>query len=92
MGLCDRAVYLQNGVCDSLLRLIPVVLAAARMANCGEFAEKLPDGWNALSGVNGSELSGGVREPEDNNQLQRPGPGQSGGLADFHISQRPRAI
>jgi ATP-binding cassette subfamily B protein IrtB len=38
------------------------VLAAARMANCDEFAERLPDGWNTLIGENGSELSGGERQ------------------------------
>lgn len=38
------------------------VLAAARLANCDEFAEKLPDGWNSLIGENGCELSGGERQ------------------------------
>ena len=38
------------------------VLAAARMANCAEFAEKLPDGWKSLIGENGCALSGGERQ------------------------------
>ena len=38
------------------------VLAAARMANCDEFAERLPQGWNTQIGENGSELSGGERQ------------------------------
>lgn len=38
------------------------VLAAVRLANCEEFAEKLPDGWNTNIGENGCELSGGERQ------------------------------
>lgn len=38
------------------------VLTAARYAHCGEFAEKLPEGWNTMIGENGSELSGGERQ------------------------------
>lgn len=38
------------------------VLAAARLANCDGFAEKLPQKWNTLIGENGSELSGGERQ------------------------------
>lgn len=38
------------------------VLRAARMANCDEFAEKLPDKWNSMIGENGRELSGGERQ------------------------------
>lgn len=38
------------------------VLAAARLANVDEFAEKLPDGWNTNIGENGCELSGGQRQ------------------------------
>ena len=37
-------------------------LAAARLAHCDEFAEKLSDGWNTMIGENGSELSGGERQ------------------------------
>ena len=38
------------------------VLAAARLANCEEFAEKLPDKWNTNIGENGCALSGGERQ------------------------------
>ena len=38
------------------------VLAAARLANCDEFAKKLPDKWNSQIGENGCELSGGERQ------------------------------
>lgn len=38
------------------------VLAAAKLANCDEFAEKLPDKWNSNIGENGCELSGGERQ------------------------------
>ena len=38
------------------------VIAAARMANVDEFAEKLPDKWNSNIGENGCELSGGERQ------------------------------
>ncbi|MBR6029515.1 MAG: ABC transporter ATP-binding protein [Clostridia bacterium] len=38
------------------------VLAAARLANCDEFALKLPNGYATVIGENGSELSGGERQ------------------------------
>lgn len=38
------------------------VMAAARLANVDEFAEKLPEKWNTNIGENGSELSGGERQ------------------------------
>ena len=38
------------------------VMAAARLANCTDFIEKLPDKWNTMIGENGSELSGGERQ------------------------------
>lgn len=38
------------------------VMEAARLANCVEFVEKLPDKWNTMIGENGSELSGGERQ------------------------------
>ena len=38
------------------------VMAAAKLANCTDFIEKLPDKWNTLIGENGSELSGGERQ------------------------------
>lgn len=38
------------------------VLRAARLANCDEFAKRLPKGYDSLIGENGSELSGGERQ------------------------------
>ena len=38
------------------------VIKAAKLANCDEFAETLPDKWNSNIGENGCELSGGERQ------------------------------
>ena len=38
------------------------VIAAARLANCEEFASQLPDGYQSMIGENGCELSGGERQ------------------------------
>ena len=38
------------------------VMAAARLAHCEKFVEKLPEKWNSMIGENGSELSGGERQ------------------------------
>lgn len=38
------------------------VIAAAKLANVDEFAEKLPNGWHTNIGENGCELSGGERQ------------------------------
>ena len=38
------------------------VIAAAKLANCDEFTEKLPAGYNSIIGENGCELSGGERQ------------------------------
>ncbi len=38
------------------------VLAAAREAQCDEFVQKLPDGYDTMIGENGSALSGGERQ------------------------------
>lgn len=38
------------------------VIAAAKLANVDEFAEKLPDKWNSNIGENGCELSSGERQ------------------------------
>ncbi len=38
------------------------VIKAAKLANCEDFIEKLPEKWNTMIGENGSELSGGERQ------------------------------
>ncbi len=38
------------------------VMAAAKLAHCEEFVEKMPEKWNSMIGENGSELSGGERQ------------------------------
>lgn len=38
------------------------VKEAARLANCEEFIEKLPEGYESMIGENGAELSGGERQ------------------------------
>ena len=38
------------------------VLAAAKLAHCDEFIDKLPEKWESMIGENGSELSGGERQ------------------------------
>ena len=38
------------------------VLAAAKAAQCDEFVQKLPDGYQTIIGENGSTLSGGERQ------------------------------
>lgn len=38
------------------------VMAAARLAHCEDFVEKMPEKWNSIIGENGSELSGGERQ------------------------------
>ncbi len=41
---------------------IAEITAAAKLANCHEFIEKLADGYNTIIGVNGSKLSAGQRQ------------------------------
>ena len=38
------------------------IVRAAKLANCEEFINKLPDGYDTFIGENGSELSGGERQ------------------------------
>ena len=38
------------------------VMAAAKLAHCDEFIEKMPEKWDSMIGENGSELSGGERQ------------------------------
>ena len=52
----ENLIYLQMDATDE------EVIAAAKLAHCDEFAEKLSDGWNTMIGENGSELSGGERQ------------------------------
>ena len=47
---------------DNLAKLVNAQDAAAKLAHCDEFAEKLSDGWNTMIGENGCELSGGERQ------------------------------
>ena len=37
-------------------------MAAAKLAHCEDFVERMPDKWNSMIGENGSELSGGERQ------------------------------
>ena len=53
---------LEVGVIVSRMTQDKEVIAAAKLAHCDEFAEKLSDGWNTVIGENGSELSGGERQ------------------------------
>ena len=76
MGYAGRYKYLTYAswilsAVSSLAALVPFwyiweiireVLAAARLANCDEFAERLPDKWDTNIGENGCELSGGERQ------------------------------
>ena len=38
------------------------VINAGKLANCGEFISRLPNGWHTVIGENGCELSGGERQ------------------------------
>ena len=38
------------------------LIAAAKLAHCDEFIDKMPEGYNTMIGENGSELSGGERQ------------------------------
>ena len=38
------------------------VMQAAKLANCTDFVERLPEKWDTMIGENGSELSGGERQ------------------------------
>lgn len=38
------------------------VMAAAKLAHCDEFVQKLPNKWDTIIGENGSNLSGGERQ------------------------------
>lgn len=54
--------YLKIFVLDARDATDEEVLAAAKAANCDEFANKLPNGYDTLIGENGSKLSGGERQ------------------------------
>ena len=51
-----------NTVMENMDATDEEVIAAAKLAHCDEFAEKLADGWDTMIGENGSELSGGERQ------------------------------
>lgn len=71
--LTDYAMFFQDVVLfdDTVMENIRLgkhgasdkeVLAAAKAANCDEFVDKLPQGYNTPIGENGAKLSGGERQ------------------------------
>ena len=40
----------------SINAVFAILIAAAKLAHCDEFAEKLSDGWNTVIGENGSNF------------------------------------
>ena len=55
-------LWLHQSVRFRLNRTPAEEVLAAKLANCEEFAEKLPDKWNTTIGENGCALSGGERQ------------------------------
>ena len=55
-------LWLYQSVRFRLHRTPAEEVLAAKLANCEEFAEKLPDKWNTNIGENGCTLSGGERQ------------------------------
>ena len=55
-------LWLYQSVRFRLNRTPAEEVLAAKLANCEEFAEKLPDKWNTNIGENGCALSGGERQ------------------------------
>ena len=55
-------LWLHQSVQPRLHRSPAEEVLAAKLANCEEFAEKLPDKWNTNIGENGCALSGGERQ------------------------------
>ena len=55
-------LWLYQSVRFRLHRTPAEEVLAAKLANCEEFAEKLPDKWNTTIGENGCALSGGERQ------------------------------
>ena len=55
-------LWLHQSVRPRLHRSPAEEVLAAKLANCEEFAEKLPDKWNTNIGENGCALSGGERQ------------------------------
>lgn len=71
--LCDYAIVFQDVLLfdDTVMGNIRLgrrdatdeeVLAAARAANCDEFVNRMPHGYDTMIGENGSKLSGGERQ------------------------------
>ena len=55
-------LWLYQSVRFRLHRTPAEEVLAAKLANCDEFVEKLPDKWNSNIGENGCALSGGERQ------------------------------
>ena len=55
-------LWLHQSVRPRLHRSPAEEVLAAKLANCEEFAKKLPDKWNTNIGENGCALSGGERQ------------------------------
>ena len=67
IGLCVLIFAFNSSIMDNIkigrsTASDEEVMEAARMANCEEFIERLPDQYNTNIGENGSELSGGERQ------------------------------
>lgn len=59
--LFDQSIY-ENIRIGNLNANKDQIIKAAKDANCLEFIEKLPDGFNTIVGENGAKLSGGQRQ------------------------------
>ena len=58
----DKGTVMENIRIGKMDATDEEVIAAAKLAHCDEFAEKLSNGWNTMIGENGCELSGGERQ------------------------------
>ncbi len=68
ISMVFQEVYLFNDTVSGNIRFgkpnatIEEVIAAARLAQCHDFIEMLPDGYNTMIGEGGSTLSGGEKQ------------------------------